>query len=215
MKIECIYPEFTYKFAEQATIEILKRTCDTVITHVDEEPKFISDQDIKMVLVPPFDKAHFNKIVERLSNYKSDIEKSISRILWVVLADSIDIFSKNITYFGKEFTGLSILDVDIKTTGFELVKQKASYKWEKIVGLHNKFREYKIYNDKEYEEIISDSSKVVGFKYSRLKAIDMYGPLLLQNPSYLKMLLNDNEFEVKELAFEENLKEIYVKRSLN
>ena len=88
IKIEVLFPEVCNLCGDLFNIKYLKNCieeCEVLETNLTDEPRFISDKDIKLIYMGPMSEKTQILVIEKLKKYKDIINKLIeNNIIFLV-----------------------------------------------------------------------------------------------------------------------------------
>lgn len=222
MKIEVLYPEFCNLNGDIGNIKYLQKClpeAEIIETSINEEPKFLSQEDISLVYMGTMSERAQEIIIEQLKPHTEEIKQKIDQgQLFLFTGNSIEILGKYIE--NEDESKIQCLNIfDIYAKRDMLHRHNSFYlgKYEDIELLGFKSQFTMLYGNNENNYFsradmgigINENSKLEGIHQNNLFATYLIGPFLILNPYFTLKLLKLMGIEEPKLAFEDAIIEAY------
>lgn len=222
MKIEVLYPEFCNLNGDMGNIKYLQKClpdAQVIETSINEEPKFISQEDISLVYMGTLSENSQEIVIQELKPYTEKIKQKIEQgQLFLFTGNSIEILGKYIE--NEDESKIECLNIfDIYAKRDMLHRHNSFYlgKYENIEILGFKSQFTMLYGNNENNYFskadmgigINANSKLEGIHQNNFFATYLIGPFLILNPYFTLELLKLMGVENPKLAFEDAIMEAY------
>lgn len=221
MKLEFLFPEICGIYGDAANVKYMAM-CDDDIEVInddfDEEPYFVK-HDVDMIYMGAMTEFSQNAVIEKLMPYKNRIKELIDKnVYFVVTYNALEVFGNYIERGNKKIECLGVLDFYSKYDYSIRHNSHFLGKFEdlEIIGFKTQFG--MIYDSKEKGlfEITSGTGNnpkdsVEGIRKNNFMGTYLLGPLFIQNPLFVKKLLNNLGIKAN-LKFEKEILDAYQDR---
>ena len=199
-KIEYLFPEYSYIFAENWNVEYLKRSSkeiEVIETNHKSEPYFVNNK-VDMVYFGCFTEKKQEEVIELLMPYREKIQELINNgTVFLVTGNSIELFGEYILDGERKIDALNIFPYYSKRY-MDVVRHNSLFIGEfnemKIIGHRSQFSftygEIKNPFMKIIKGIGMDkSNNIEGINVNNFYATYSLGPFLVINPNFAKYIL--------------------------
>ena len=218
MKIEILYPEFLI-YGDRGNVDYLEKIFNDdnlVYTHYGKTPYFVSE-DVDMIFMGPMTEKQLYMTTELLLPHKDRIVDLIENDkIFLIVGTALEMFGKYIeTPDGNKLKTLNVFPFVTKR---DMGKRHdttvlGDFNGMKIMGYDARFTEQYGNDDMPFLTVergygFNKKSKLEGVKYKNFFGTNLYGPILVLNPPFLKYilkLLGQN----KTIPFEETAEKAY------
>lgn len=217
MIINILYPEVGRLNGDLSNITYISKCTKTTIieTHLNEEPYFVNHK-VDLIYMGSMTEDNQDLVIEKLKKYKEKIKELIkNNTFFLITGNALEIFGKYIeNEDGSKIEGLNIFDYYSKRdfTSHFAAHVVGTYKDITIVGDKSQFSHTYGIKDKFIDVIRGKGSdnegNIEGIKKNNFYATYLIGPFLIQNPLFVKYLLESMKVKF-ELAFESTIMKSY------
>lgn len=229
MKVELLYPEITGLYGEcgdRMFLEQLFADEEVIRTQLTERPRFLDDEDVKLVFIGPSSESDQSKIIRRLMPLRDEVKQALERGVYVIATgNALEIFGDRIIADdGSVQNGLGITDTVTKTdllkrySGLFLgIFEESGRKPIEIIGFKTQFTMSKAKRTAGlFRKIrgvgLNPGAPEEGIRYRNLFGTYLLGPFLIMNPLFVRYLLDVLGLPQKEIPYEKALMAAYENR---
>lgn len=220
MIVNVLYPEVGNLYGDLANIEYLGKCTDIKIvnTKINEEPYFVNNK-VDLIYMGSMMESHQEIVIKKLKKYSKKIQELIKKgTFFLITGNALEVFGKYIeNEDGTKIDGLNVFNYYSKRdfSSHHASHVLGEFNGIKIVGDKSQFSHTYDNRNKFIECIkgkgLDNNSIYEGIKKNNFYATYLIGPFLIQNPLFVKYLLE--EMNVKySLAFENDILESYRRR---
>lgn len=237
MIVESLYPEVADLYGELGNVMYLQRStgCQVIETGLNQEPAFLTRDDIDMVYMGTMTERAQELVIERLEPHKEEIIQSIENgQRFLITGNALEIFGKEIEDRDPELLGgkdpvtrgLGIFGFHTERRMLHrfnslfhgMFQAQGTQEAIDIVGFNSQFTQS--FRDEELKPLFSivrgrgfePEGSGEGIRYRNFMATYIIGPLLVLNPPFTKYLLQEMGEKDVSLACEEAAFAAYEKR---
>lgn len=224
MKIEVLYPEICNLYGDMFNITYLSKcveNCEIIQTNLKDTPKFLEEK-IDLVYLGPMTEKNQELVISTLKPYVESIKENINNnTFFLFTGNAFEILGNYIeNEDGTKIPGLEIIDIYSKRN---MMKRYSAlylgeYKDNKIVGFKSQFSHS--YGDNENIAFLktirgvglNENNMLEGIRVKNFIGTYILGPILILNPDFTKILLEEMNIENFKLPYEDTAQKSYERR---
>lgn len=224
IKIEVLYPEFANLFGDMMNIRYLEKCmpkAQIIHTGLTDVPAFAKDK-VSMIYMGPMTEHQQEMVIEALTPYREQLKKCIkNNTVFLLTGNAMETFGAYIeNEDGSRINGLKLFPTYAKRNMFHRYNSliMGEYQGITLVGFKAQFsHSYGNNSNCYFYKVLRGDGLHPG---SQLEGIHKYnffgtytvGPFLVENPLFVKHLMELMGVENPVLAFEASIMEAYEKR---
>jgi len=224
MKIEILYPEICNLYGDIFNITYLSKcveNCELIETSLNETPKFVNEK-VDLIYLGPMTEKNQELAIQKLKPYKESINQNIeNKTFFLFTGNAFEILGNYIeNEDGSKIEALGIIDLFSKRN---MMKRYSAlylgeYKNTKIVGFKSQFSHtYGDNKDKSFVTTIrgvglNKENDLEGIRINNFIGTYILGPILILNPEFTKILLQEMNIKEFKLPFETTAQKSYEAR---
>lgn len=224
MKIEILYPEICNLYGDIFNITFLSKCvkeCEVIETNLNETPRFVNEK-VDFIYLGPMTERNQELAIEKLKPYKESIKQNIeNKTFFLFTGNAFEVLANYIeNEDGSKIEALGLIDIYAKRN---MMKRYSAlylgeYKNNKIVGFKSQFsHSYGDNSEKGFLKTIrgiglNAENNLEGIRINNFIGTYILGPILVLNPDFTKILLDEMGIEEYKIPFEDTAKKSYEAR---
>jgi len=224
IKIEVLYPEFANLFGDIMNIRYLEKcmpNAQIIYTGLNDIPTFTKEK-VSMIYMGPMTEHQQEIVIEALTPYREHVKKCIKKnIIFLLTGNAFETFGSYIeNEDGSRINGLKLFPTYAKRNMFHRYNSliMGEYQGITLVGFKAQFSHSYGNNSNCYfykvlrGDGLHPGSQLEGIHKNNFFGTYTVGPFLIENPLFVKYLMELMGVENPVLAFESSIMEAYQKR---